>query len=254
MDLIFEHNYQNKYLELSFAEPTVINTTDDILKLREAWLKGLSSWHSPYKAIIDLTQLTVGEDSEKIQKAFVRMETLLKGFFLKKAVTFGGDKTTRSLLPFESFENREEAFDAAGIRAPKKAVAGDLRSALQIQNHFRQHVMEISLSESIVFSSVDQVQVLKAKITNNLMQWHSAWNLMFDCSNFEFTPEVHAEVERMLTFFRGFFLKDTLGYAPKTKEVSYPFKVYRSRHNAAGRLENEGNVSGEDANCQSRQG
>ena len=111
--------------------------------------------------------------------------------------------------------------------------------------------MELNFAEDVVIDDKEKVEILKSKITNNLMQWHSAWNLMIDCSNLEMNPDINSEFERMLTFF-GDSLKETLGYSPRSKESQYPFKVYRSRHNAAGRLENEGNVSGDDANCQSR--
>ncbi|NRA67810.1 MAG: hypothetical protein HRU19_25240 [Pseudobacteriovorax sp.] len=253
MELSFEHNYQLKFLEMSFPEQTIIKSTDDVMQWRQAWLAGLSSWHSPYKAIVNCENLTIvkGED-ESVEKALSRMETLLKGFFLKKAVVFNADDETAQMLPFESAGDRDAAFTLAKLKAVKAAKPGDFRSSIQIQNHFRQHVMEISFSEPVSLDSNEKLDILKSKITNNLMQWHSAWNILLDCSNFEIPEDQHANFERLLTFMRGFFLKETLGYSPKSKESRYPFKVYRSRHNAAGRLENEGNIMGDEANCQSR--
>lgn len=253
MKLEFEHHYQGKYLEMSFAQPTSLSTEKDVTDWRQSWLQGLSSWHSPYKAIIDASNLTiVSAEDQDLKGAFSRMEKLLSGFFLKKAVVYGLDPSLKSLLPFEIASSREEAFAMAGIRSAKPRTPGDFRSQIQIQNHFRQHVVEISFAEPVIMDGDEQVRILKDKITNNLMQWHSSWNLLIDCQNLEIVEAIHPKLESMLTFFRGFFLKDVLGYSPKNKECRYPFKVYRSRHNAAGRLENEGNVSGGDANCQTR--
>ncbi len=253
MKLQFEHNYQQKYLEISFTEQTTIANEDDVLQWRQAWLKGLSSWHSPYKAIINGDNLIIAAaEGQDLKGAFARMEKLLSGFFLKTAVIYGLDPSVADLLPFAVAKDRDDAFQRVGIRTVKPRQPGDFRSSIQIQNHFQQHVMEISFSEPAVVSSREQLNVLKDKITNNLMQWHSAWNLLVDCHNLEIDSSLNADFERILTFFKGFFLKEVLGYSPKSKESRYPFKVYRSRHNAAGRLENEGNISGSDANCQSR--
>jgi hypothetical protein len=113
-------------------------------------------------------------------------------------------------------------------------------------------VVELSFSADAVIDTKEKLQTLRSKLTNNLMQWHSAWSLLIDCTHLEIAAELHADWELMLKFFRGFFLKEVLGYSPKSKELTYPFQVYRARHNAAGRLEGEGLFSGEDADCKSR--
>ena len=253
MKLVFEHNYQQKYMELSFEGSVQLKSTDDVMNLRQQWLGGLSSWHSPYKAIIDGSQLSLSADAEDdLKGALGRMETLLKGFFLKKAVIYGLSDELKELFPFECTEGREEAFDKAGLRAGKKRSSTDFRSMITLQNHFQQHVMELSFESDVKLDSKEKLMTLRSKITNNLMQWHSAWNLLIDCTHLEFSEEFEPEFQSMTKFFKGFFLKEVLGYSPKSKDLSYPFKVYRSRHNAAGRLEFEGNFSGEEANCQSR--
>ena len=112
--------------------------------------------------------------------------------------------------------------------------------------------MELSFDRDEVVDERSKILALKSKITNNLMQWHSSWSLLIDCTHIEFSPDLSEDVDSMFKFFKGFFMKEVIGYSPKNKDLDYPFKVYRSRHSAAGRLEHEGNFSGEDANCQSR--
>lgn len=253
MNVKFEHDYQQKIMFVSFPEPTVIRGDGDVMALRQAWLKALSSWHSPYKALIDGTNLKLEGDKEELTDSFARMEKFLKGFFLKKAILWGLSSSDMSIcIPFEYHLREEEALTGIGIRQRPGAEPTDFRSTIQIQNHFAQHVMELGFSTPVVVDSMEKITTLKSKITNNLMQWHSKWNLLVDCSNFELDPAMAEEFQRMERFFKGFFLKQILGYSPKGPKESYPFVVYRARHNAAGRLENEGKSSGDQADCRSK--
>lgn len=255
MSIQFEHDYQNKIMTQAFTTAYVLKNDADVQAWRQMWLDALKSWHSPYKTLIDGRQLSLAADADKeqLKSAFVRLEKLMSGFFLKKAVVFGVDPELAAILPFESHIEEDKARDALGIRkasGPREAT--DFRSSIQLQNHFRQHVVEMNFSADTVLDSAEKMQILRSKLTNNLMQWHSAWNLLIDCSQLEIKDEVLKDWEAMLRFMKGFFLKEVLGYHPKQKDLKYPFTVYRARHNAAGRLESEGLFSGEDANCQSR--
>lgn len=255
MNINFEHDYQQKILSMRFAEPTTLGQDSDVMNWRQTWLNALKSWHSPYKAVIDGSQLRLALDADKpsLKAALGRMEKVLGGFFLKKAVIWGVDKEFADLMPFDYAETEDAAWETIGIRKARGPVEpADFRSSIQLQNHFRQHVVELSFAADAVIDTKEKLQTLRSKLTNNLMQWHSAWSLLVDCTHLEISPDLHAEWELMLKFFRGFFLKEVLGYSPKSKELTYPFQVYRARHNAAGRLEAEGLFSGEDADCKSR--
>ena len=254
MSIQFEHDYQNKIMTQAFTEPFVLSSDQDVQVWRQLWMDALKSWHSPYKSVINGEKLALGSgaDKEQIKAAFLRLEKLMNGFFLKKAVIFGLDPELAAVVPFDSYASEEAAMEAMGVRTREKREPGDFRSGIQLQNHFRQHVVELSFGADTVIDTKEKVQILRSKMTNNLMQWHSAWSLLVDCSQLEIKEEVFPEIEAMLKFFKGFFLKEVFGYQPKAKELVYPFKTYRARHNAAGRLEAEGLFSGEDANCQSR--
>lgn len=254
MTILFEHDYQNKIMTQAFSEPFVLNSDQDVQTWRQTWMDALKSWHSPYKSVINGEKLSLSPtaNKEQIRSAFLRMEKLMSGFFLKKAVIYGLDPELAAVVPFDSFANEDDAMQAVGVRERSKREPGDFRSSIQLQNHFRQHVVELSFGMDSLIETKEQVQILRSKMTNNLMQWHSAWSLLVDCSQLEIKEEVFPEIESMLKFFRGFFLKEVYGYQPKSKELKYPFQTYRARHNAAGRLEAEGLFSGEDANCQTR--
>jgi hypothetical protein len=253
MQIKFEHDYRNKLMNQSFSEPFTFKSKTDVLMWRSRWTQELKSWHSPYKCMIDFSQVSVDESNPDLKEAFEAMLRFLNGFFLRKAVGFGLDPSkNHSILPFDVEESEEQAAAKLGIRERQKTTPGDFRSSIQFENHFRQHVVEMSFSAPVKIDSKEKIATIKSKLMNNLMQWHSAWNLLVDCTEMEFEPEFKNDFMEMTEYFKGFFLKFTVGYSPKSKQDNYPFKAYRSRHKAVALLENEGMISGEDANCASR--
>lgn len=254
MKIQFEHDYQNKIMTQAFTESFTLTSDQDVQAWRQLWMDALKSWHSPYKSVIDARNLSIaaGADKGQIKAAFERLEKLMSGFFLKKAVFFGLDPELAAVVPFDSYADEDAAMDAVGLRVRVQREPGDFRGSIQFQNHFRQHVVELNFAGDTVIDTKEKMQILRSKMTNNLMHWHSAWSLLIDCSQLEIKADCFSEFEAMIRFLKGFFLKEIYGYQPKAKELVYPFKVYRARHNAAGRLEAEGLFSGDDANCQTR--
>ena len=254
MQIEFEHDYQNKVMQQRFQEPTQIDHVKQLRQWRSDWLQALGSWHSPYKMLLDVSNLTIAK-SKDIEDEFERMIQFFKGFFLRKAGAFSTTpdwQDNNCRLPFPVHKSSEEASIALGIRTPKARIAGDFRSSIQFQNHFRQHVVELNFSENVVINSKEQVMTLKSKLLNNLMQWHSKWNLMIDCSNVDIDKNQHQELELAFKILNGFFMKSVVGYGAKNEGGKFPFQVYRSRHRAAAILEHEGSFSGDEANCNSR--
>ncbi len=259
MQLEFEHHYQKKYLTMRWPERTTFRSADDVMAFRQQWMQALSSWHSPYKAVIDASNLRIeiedtAEAKDEFKKSWQRAAKLLQGFFLKNAAFWGLHQSDLAdLLPFPVLETEEQAFQHLHIRLQAVSkVAASFRDTIQFQNHFRQHCIELSFSDKAVLDDADKLNSLRSKLTNNLMHWHSAWNLLIDCSHFEVSQDQFEGFASMLRFFRGFFLKDVIGYSPASKGLEYPFPVYRSRHIAAAKLEAEGQFSADEANCQSR--
>lgn len=239
---------------ITFPESLTITSDRDILELRAAWMEALKSWHSPYKALIDVSNLSVSPsetDRQKVVNSFERMIKFFEGLFLRKVIAFGFDAGKgHDLLPFEFVESEELAREKVGLREAINRVApGDFRSSIQIQNHFRQHTVELSFAAPVRIESPDQVAALKSKLMNNLMQWHSKWNLLIDCANCEVDGSVLQELASLEKTFRGFFMKSWIGYSPRGDAAQYPFKTFRSRHNAVARLESEGLFSGDSAQC-----
>lgn len=252
MKIEFEHNYQLKVMMQTFTEEFHLETKADVMAWRGQWMDALKTWHSPYKALINVENLKIAQ-TEEVKDALATMEKFFKGFFLKSAVAYPCRKEAgHEILPFIQMDNEEDALTKVGLNRSSLPKKGDFRSAIQLQNHFRQHVVELNFAEPVVVDSKEKLDILKSKLTNNLMQWHSKWSLLIDCANLEVSADISEQWQIMERFFRGFFMKNIIGYSPKASKEDYPFQVFRARHRAAAQLESEGNFSGDDADCISR--
>jgi len=242
-----------------FGPGSVIASEDDVLAWKQLWMAALKSWHSPYKCLVDCSELTItladAATDAAITKALARTTKFFEGFFLRSIAGYGL-KPGRGLekLPFKVFDTEEEARSELGLRERGTIAAGsgDLRAAISIQNHFRQHAVEVSFNEPVSIDTEAALAVFKSKLTNNLTQWHSKWSLLIDCSNLTFAPSLHPSWANIEKFFRGFFMKEVVGYSPRGDKSQYPWETFRARHAAAGRLEGEGNFAGDEADCKSR--
>lgn len=252
MKVLFEHDYQKKLMTQVFEAPVELALPRDVLGWRSQWTQALGSWHSPYKLLVDATNLTI-QDTPEVRKALETMVKFFQGFYLRQVVGYGFDAAKgHAALPFTTLPTEEEAAIELGVRVPAKREPTDFRSTIQLQNHFQTHTVELNFAEPVKIETKEQVATLRSKLTNNLMQWHSKWSLMIDCTNLEISPDVDEEFDKMWKVLKGFFMKQVIGYSPKAARDSYPFDVYRARHKAAAFIEGEGNFSGDKADCKSR--
>lgn len=262
----FERDIQSKLLTVIFEPGSVLATVDDIEQFRAAWTQELRAWHTPYKAIVDARGLVAVSSSESVVDAGRRMARFLSGFFLRKAVVVGTPEQQDYLvyLPFPVFVDEDAARQDLGVRAkgPLPVGARDLRAMIRVENHFGERIVEIATQsgEKVSLETVEDIEVLRSKLTNNLSQWHSAWSLLIDVDTIDVgTAAPRAEWERMVRFFRGFFLTQIAGYGRVQDEEIVPFKVFRTRHAALAALKDgdgEGSQSRTDdskgGDCASR--
>jgi hypothetical protein len=254
MKLRFEHDFQQKIMQQVFEDPYIIDSGQAVQKWRSAWMQELKSWHSPYKLIVDCSKLTVIASPETTD-ALTRMIRFFEGLFLKSMIGFGFDATKgHDNLGFRVVSTFEEAQKEAGVRGLRSATApADFRDSIQFQNHFAQHVIEMSFSDDALIDSKEKINAIKSKLTNTLMQWHSKWSLLIDCSHLKFDATLAPEWTKLEAYFKGFFMKAVVGYSPQDAErENYPFKTFRARHAAVAQLENEGHFMGNEAQCRTK--
>lgn len=243
----FDSDYKNKILHISFEKNTKINSEKESKELKRQWMESLTSWHSPYKACIDCTNLDLlDEDSIKEIESTL---SFFKKFFLKKTIGWTSTKKIIKNMPFEVFSTKEEALIKLGMREKLTNTKDDFRAQVHLENYFEQQVVEISFEREFELDKT-KLAIIKSKLINNLMQWHSKWSLIIDCKNIIIPKELFADFNALIKFLSGFFLDKIVGYNNNYK--NYPFKIFRSRHRAAALLKDEVKTSGRTANCQER--
>ena len=255
--ITFENHLQKRVMEIHFPEGFCIASEADIQSLRKAWTGNLKTWHSPYSCLFDLRRFEV---QPHMQASFERMLKFFSGFFMKKILGFYEAESEafalgNAAITFEKVCGYDEARKAIGLEKSGGLIRdlNDLRQRIQIENDFNAHVMDITFLAPTVLNSVADVEIFKSKLTNILMQWHSPYRILLNCSELSFSAEGVKEFEKLERFLKGFFCKGIVGYSPMQSKETYPFRTFRSRHLAAGALENEGLVSGNVANCSTRQ-
>ncbi len=251
----FEHDYQKKIMIQTFPERERIQDAVFLSAWRSQWMKELSGWHSPYKVLIEGRGSQLELDVDGL-KTLGRMFDFFSAVHMRKAIAvdliLAADLSAAD-LPFTLASSREEADTLIGVRSKRVVGAGaDFRSLIQIENHFRQQVMEVTFEGDVCFDSEEKLAIFRSKISNQLMQWHSSWNLLIDCAKADIAEELLPAFGTHLRALKGFFLKEIVGYGAKADDRNWPFKVYRARHRAAAALESEGLFDAAVANCASR--
>lgn len=247
----FENHFSARVLEILFPDGYKIKSEEDIAKLKNAWSAQLKSWHSPYTCLFDLRNFEIDESFIPQFEALIKF---FKNFFMKKIIGFYEEGGNVPTVTFEVHCGYEKAISLTGLARGKGSIKklGDLRSLIVIDNDFNAHVMEINFDQEVFFNTKEDIGILKSKLQNILMMWHTPYSILFNCINCTFSPEAKEEFAKVERFLKGFFCKKIAGYAPKNDKDSYPFEVFRSRHLAAGSLDNSGLESGEVANCSTR--
>ncbi len=252
LQIDFDHDFQQKLMQQRFGAGSVLHDAAAVRAWRQLWMAQLSSWHTPYKALIDCQHLTVGKDAQ-LEEALATLVAFMQKLFLRKAVGFNRrEGCNHDLLPFAVLVTEAEARQELGLRTRARARGDDLRSQIAIQNHFRQQVVELSFSVPFVLDDDNKLAVLKSKLTNNLMQWHAKWSLLIDCSNFSIDATQRANFAKLESFLRRYFLQKIVGYNRKGVAQDFPFSAFRAKHKAALQLERDTAVAGDEAHCRTK--
>ena len=252
LSIDFEHDFQQKLMQQRFAEGSVLADEEAVRQWRQLWMAQLASWHTPYKALIDCQHVKVSA-TPQVKEALATLLAFMQKFFLRKAVGYNLQADCQhEVLPFVVLPTEAEARQELGLRGQARPRGDDLRSQIVIQNHFRQQVVELGFSVPFVLDDDNKLAVLRSKLTNNLMQWHSKWSLLIDCGNFTVDAAYHQHFAELEVFLRRYFLQKIVGYNRKGAAQDFPFEALRSKHKAALQLERDTTVAGDEAHCRTR--
>jgi hypothetical protein len=104
------------------------------------------------------------------------------------------------------------------------------------ENHLSARVVEIQFPEGIKIATSEDVADLKSAWAENLKKWHSPYTCLFDCRNFQVDEPVRKDFERLVGFFKNFFMKTIIGFANEGALPEWcPFEVVEGYDTAVSR-------------------
>jgi hypothetical protein len=249
--IVFENHFSARVVEVLFPDGLNIKTEQDLLYIKNEWVKNLKSWHSPYTCLFDCSNFQINKE---LIPQFNKMIQFFSNFFMRKIIGFCESSSELPELNFEiivGYDNAKAKTNLVKDKFAKKDLE-NFRSRILIDNDFNAHVIEVQFAIDTEINTKEDIGVLKDKLKNNLRQWHSPYSILINCVNCSFSQEAAEEFKIIEKFLKTFFCKQIIGYAPKVSKELYPFQTYRSRHLAAAELENNGLQSGAIANCSTR--
>lgn len=257
MQFEFDPDFQKKILCIRLTTATTLHSPSQWAPLKQQWCEALNMWHTPYKALLDFSLLTIPSTQPDLVAPLFRIIKFFSGFYLKKAAIFGlvysGD------LPVTSVATREEALQELGVRMdPRRKIADDFRSLIEIDNHLPAQIVEVSFAEPVHLATKAHIATLRSKLTHNLMHWHQSWCLLVDMSTIaSIDPAIYPPVNQMLEFFSGFFMLGALGYGSGDSAHHHQLDMVfcRTKHKAmmmAERLREQQSIPTEASACPSK--
>lgn len=234
LPLHFEPDFQKKLLFISLTHEIQLDSPDQWQSLKDQWCENLKLWHTPYKACLDFSKLTISPESAELVAPFFKLIKFFNAFHLRKACIYGLDYSGE--LPIENLGSFEEAMEFLKVRTGKRMAYDpeSFRSVVMMENHLAGHIVEVMFAREVVFDSAEKVKDLRGKLTTNLMHWHHGWYLLMDVSAASFTVECDKPLRQMLRFLEGFFMAGAFGYGKKAKDFpsDFPIKIFRTKHQA----------------------
>ncbi len=104
------------------------------------------------------------------------------------------------------------------------------------ENHLSARVVEIHFAGGLRISDAKDVAELKAAWAENLKKWHSPYTCLFDCRDLQVDEAARKDFERMIGFFKNFFMKTILGFAQEGALPAWcPFEVVEGYDAAVAR-------------------
>jgi hypothetical protein len=107
---------------------------------------------------------------------------------------------------------------------------------VEFENHLSARVIEVHFPEGLHITTAAQLSELKAAWIENLKRWHSPYSCLFDCRSFTVSEELRPEFEKLISFFKKFFMKSVIGFCPEgTPPAWSPFEVIQGYEAAVAR-------------------
>jgi hypothetical protein len=97
---------------------------------------------------------------------------------------------------------------------------------VQFENHLSARVVEVHFPDGLKVTNKSDLADLKTAWSENLKKWHSPYTCLFDCRSFEVAPELRPDFERLIAFFKNFFMRTIIGFCSEGQAPEWsPFEV-----------------------------
>lgn len=97
---------------------------------------------------------------------------------------------------------------------------------VQFENHLSARVVEVHFPEGLKLKNQSELIALRAAWSENLKKWHSPYTCLFDCRILEVKPEMRPDFEKLIAFFKNFFMRSIVGFCEEGKPPEWsPFEV-----------------------------
>jgi len=126
---------------------------------------------------------------------------------------------------------------------------------IRFENHLNLRVMEVQFPEGYALANANDLQELRKAWMGALKSWHSPYTLLWDARDFQIDDAMRPAFEKMLSFFKGFFMRRIVGFCEEGKAPpDLPFEVIPGYEAAAKEtgLGREGGLKRDLADLRSR--
>lgn len=107
---------------------------------------------------------------------------------------------------------------------------------IEFENHLSARVIEVQFPDGLNITSAEDLSRLKSAWSENLKRWHSPYSCLFDCRKLTIHPDLQPEFEKLIAFFKKFFMKSILGFCESgTAPIWCPFEVVEGYEAAVAR-------------------
>lgn len=87
-----------------------------------------------------------------------------------------------------------------------------LKNQIRFEHHLSERVMEIHFEGGLRIVNQDDLALLKEAWAEALKRWHSPYTCLMDCRGIHIDPELLPDFERLIRFFKSFFMKKLIGF------------------------------------------
>lgn len=107
---------------------------------------------------------------------------------------------------------------------------------VSFENHMSERVVEIHFERGLQLEKASDLAELKTAWAENLKRWHSPYTCLFDCRQLVVAPSLHKDFEKLISFFRNFFMKTILGFCEPGQQPAWcPFEIVEGYDTAIAR-------------------